>query len=83
LSDAQLRHLEATQHAGRLDLGLQSLIERIVGKLGMPALVDAPSAQLSGSDLTSLLLEVMCSDPYLGRWLIIPDRPFDVRISIQ
>jgi hypothetical protein len=34
-------------------------VERIIEQLGMPALIDALSAHLSGADLTSLLLEVM------------------------
>jgi len=38
---------------------LKNPIERIIEKLGMPGLIDALSAQLSGADFTSLLLEVM------------------------
>ena len=37
---------------------MKSPVERIVEKLGMPQLVDALAARLSGADLTSLLLEV-------------------------
>jgi hypothetical protein len=38
---------------------VKSPVERILAKLGMPTLVEALSARLSGADLTSLLLEVM------------------------
>jgi hypothetical protein len=34
-------------------------VDRIVEKLGMPQLIDALAARVSGADLTSLLLEVM------------------------
>jgi hypothetical protein len=34
-------------------------VDRIIAKLGLPGLVDVLSSQLSGTDLTSLLLEVM------------------------
>lgn len=38
---------------------MKSPIERIIEKLGMLTLIDALSAQLSGADFASLLLEVM------------------------
>jgi len=38
---------------------LKQPVDRIIAKLGLPGLLDALTTQLSGADLTSLMLEVM------------------------